>query len=128
MTISTAEQEAAWPVTEGDFFVCSWGYDQTNIDFYKVIAVSPSGKTVTIQEWEQVGQRGRDHDQVMPGAGPRQFPRWVDGQRDGVTTAAPQQRRVNRRYGAPMLTMSSYSIARLWDGRVRYQTASGAGH
>lgn len=33
-------------VTVGDVFRCSWGYDQTNIDYYEVIAVT--GKTATI--------------------------------------------------------------------------------
>lgn len=28
----------------------SWGYDQTNIDYYQIIAVSPSGKSVTIRK------------------------------------------------------------------------------
>ncbi len=33
----------------GDFLYCSWGYDQTNIDFYKVVEVV-SDKTIRIQE------------------------------------------------------------------------------
>jgi len=28
-----------------DIYETSWGYDQTNIDFIKVVKVSPSGKT-----------------------------------------------------------------------------------
>lgn len=32
----------------GDIFVNSWGYDQTNIDYSKVISFTPSGKSVTI--------------------------------------------------------------------------------
>jgi len=33
-------------VVVGDVFRCSWGYDQTNIDYYEVIAIT--GKTATI--------------------------------------------------------------------------------
>jgi hypothetical protein len=33
-------------VIAGDVFRCSWGYDQTNIDYYEVISVT--GKTATI--------------------------------------------------------------------------------
>jgi hypothetical protein len=33
-------------VVVGDVFRCSWGYDQTNIDYYEVISVS--GKSATI--------------------------------------------------------------------------------
>lgn len=28
----------------------SWGYEQTNIDFYQVVSITKTGKTVTIQE------------------------------------------------------------------------------
>ena len=34
------------PVKVGDLFYSSWGYDQTNIDYVKVIEVSKTGKTV----------------------------------------------------------------------------------
>ena len=33
-------------VNVGDIFVCSWGYDQTNIDYYKVLEVK--NKSVVI--------------------------------------------------------------------------------
>lgn len=32
----------------GDIFYSSWGYDQTNIDYYKVVSISPTKKTVKI--------------------------------------------------------------------------------
>ena len=31
---------------QGDIFVSSWGYDQTNVDFYEVVKVA--AKTVTL--------------------------------------------------------------------------------
>lgn len=33
-------------VKVGDIFYCSWGYDQTNIDYVKVVKINPSGKGV----------------------------------------------------------------------------------
>jgi len=36
------------PVEVGDIFASSWGYDQTNVDFYEVVAVTPSGKSVRL--------------------------------------------------------------------------------
>lgn len=36
----------------GDILVCSWGYEQTNIDYYEVVKILP--KSVVIQE---IGQR-----------------------------------------------------------------------
>ena len=32
-------------VQAGQYLYASWGYDQTNIDFIKVVRVSPTGKT-----------------------------------------------------------------------------------
>lgn len=32
----------------GDFFVCKWGYEQTNVDFYQVVKTTK--KTVTVQQ------------------------------------------------------------------------------
>jgi hypothetical protein len=33
----------------GDILYSSWGYNMTIVDFYKVLAVSPSGKSITLQ-------------------------------------------------------------------------------
>ena len=32
-------------IKRGQYFYTSWGYDQTNIDYLRVISISPSGKT-----------------------------------------------------------------------------------
>ena len=40
-------------VKKGDIFYESWGYDQTNIDFCKVVEISPTGKTVKCQMMSQ---------------------------------------------------------------------------
>lgn len=133
MSASTIEAPVEVPTVEGvkvgDFFSSSWGYDQTNIDFYKVVEVSKSGATVKVQEWSQTtSPAGQGSDRVAPGAGPRTYPRWVDGHRDGETTAAVMTKRVNRRCGEPMLTMTTYSVAYLWEGDSKHQTASGWGH
>jgi hypothetical protein len=43
------EADPSWPVV-GDILYSSWGYNMTHVDFYKVIKVSPSGKTISLQE------------------------------------------------------------------------------
>lgn len=45
-------------MTLGKIFYSSWGYEQTNIDFYKVIGVSKSGKSITLQ---QIGGKVVEH-------------------------------------------------------------------
>ena len=46
----------------GDVFVNSWGYDQTNIDFSKIVGFSASGKSAKIVS---IGQIIVDHDDFM---------------------------------------------------------------
>jgi len=46
---SREAQELAAKVSVGDIFVDSWGYEQTNVDFYQVVA-KPSAKTVIVRE------------------------------------------------------------------------------
>lgn len=38
----------AKPVELGDIFERSWGYDQTNVDFYKVIEITKTGKSAKV--------------------------------------------------------------------------------
>lgn len=32
----------------GDILCCSWGYNMTLVDFYKVVKITPSGKSVSV--------------------------------------------------------------------------------
>lgn len=57
-TLNTLSSLKALPliprkVQAGDIFYESWGYDQTKIDFIKVVALSPSGKTATCKMMSQ---------------------------------------------------------------------------
>jgi hypothetical protein len=40
----TKAKRAEKPVAVGDIFCSSWGYNQTNIDYYEVVAVSKTGR------------------------------------------------------------------------------------
>lgn len=42
------------PVKVGDIFERSWGYDQTNVDFYKVIEITKTGKSAKVVK---IGQK-----------------------------------------------------------------------
>jgi hypothetical protein len=55
-------------VRKGDYFYTSWGYDQTNIDYLVIIAISPSGKTATCRMARpiNIGSQGTE-DILMPG-------------------------------------------------------------
>ncbi len=62
------QQEAFKNVKVGDIFYTSWGYDQTNVDFYKLIELK--GKTGTFQELSSEvveGTEGYMSCEVIPG-------------------------------------------------------------
>ena len=42
------DADPSWPKV-GDILYSSWGYSMTIVDFYKVIKVSPSGKSISLQ-------------------------------------------------------------------------------
>lgn len=70
-----AERTVAPPedtVKIGTIFANSWGYDQTNVDFYEVVQVSPSRKSVKLREIAAdsvAGSKGYMSDQVKPAPG-----------------------------------------------------------
>lgn len=132
-------------VKVGDFFVCSWGYDQTNVDFYKVVGMTPSGKSVKVQKWTQSAdpeQSGGPHDYVSPGGSPvmvadhsavtPEMDFWERQEAVKRVPAPVETKRLqsygegeNRRF---YFTVNSYSSASKWDGRPQYQTGYGYGH
>lgn len=64
-------QELARAVDEiaAQYYIRSWGYDQTNVDFYKVVGRTPKG--VRVQHWQSVSvDRGQGATYVLPGDGP----------------------------------------------------------
>lgn len=52
------------PVKVGDIFTYSWGYDQTNVDYYEVVGVTPSGKSVRVR---QIAERETYDAHMMTG-------------------------------------------------------------
>jgi hypothetical protein len=123
----TATETALTTVKVGDFFEESWGYDQTNADFYQVVKVSTSGKTVWMRHVRTEVVRANESAEYLTPV--------VDGfdeigagsKRDGLLRKAV---RVFDLGNGPTVSvhMTSYSSAYLWDGKPAYQTDSRAGH
>lgn len=91
-----------------DILVASWGYDQTNVDFYKVLKLSPSGKSVTIVRINSsVTENG-----FMCGTSVPAVPHTIS-KYDGE----PKTKRVNLTDGGYYVSLNSYSNAYLWDGQ-----------
>ena len=62
----TTTTETTSPVSVGNIFVSAWGYDQTNIDFYQVVAVSKTGRAKIQKIDRVVTERGCPSDTVVP--------------------------------------------------------------
>lgn len=95
---------------KGDVLSCSWGYDQTNVDFYEVTEVT--GKAVIIREIAT--KEGPGHSTVVP--------------QPGRFIGAPLRKVPQGYQGKPYVKITSFSSAYPWDGRPMHVTPFGMGH
>lgn len=106
-------------VKAGEYYVTSWGYDQTNIDYIVVASVSPSGKTAYCKMADAIdlGESGQQ-DVLMPGtAYGDMFPMKVSG-KDTLTGSYP--------YCKGSMKLGYFQKTNI--GEVRYQTNPIFGH
>ena len=97
----------------GMILVSSWGYDQTNVDFYEISRVLNS--MVEIREIDKkFVKQGRGVDYVVP------IP--------GKFIGSPLRKRVGYYDGQITVKINSYSSAYQWDGKPESQTSAGYGH
>ncbi len=97
----------------GSILYSSWGYDQTNIDFYQVVGFA--GKTLVKLRKVQSAladnqSSGGFYNKVVPvkdAFNGSEFRKKIDGDR---------------------VSLNSYSSAYLWDGTPKSETAAGYGH
>lgn len=101
-------------ITVGTIFYSSWGYDQTQVDFYEVVGLTPKGVKIR-KIGQSVEGAGFGSDKVSATKG-----RFLD---DEVQT-----KMLRGSADSPYLSLTSYSSAWVWDGTPKYQTASGFGH
>lgn len=107
------------PIAVGDIFASSWGYDQTNVDFYEVVGVTPSGKSVRLVPIAS---------EVVSGDAYSERVRAVPG--SAAADARPFTKRL-RFYsdGSAVVSLTSYSTAwRIDPGETRYQSGPYGGH
>ena len=110
------------PVEVGDIFARSWGYDQTNVDFYEVVGITPSGKSVRIVPIAS---------EIVEGAGTAYTRvRAVPGSPHPYRDATPVTKRIRfSPYGGDaVIKINSYSSAwRIDPDETKYETGSGFG-
>ena len=102
-------------VKTGDIFSSSWGYDQTNVVFYQVVDLTPSGKSARVCRVAQdVVEEGDGWEMVAP---------LID-----EFTGAPFTKRIGDAGGTPCLRICSFEYAFPWSGQPKHQTGPYAGH
>lgn len=133
MTVNYVTPQQAG-VKVGDFFTASWGYGQTNVDFWKVVGLTPKG--MKVQAWQTSVDHSDYHDYMVPGDGPK-VGHWVRD-KDGLSTydpdmPAPVKVKRIQMWGPDdnatvAANWTSYAGMYLWDGVAKYQTNGYAGH
>lgn len=99
--------DATQAFTVGDILVSSWGWEQTNVDFYEVIAVTRGQVTI-----EKIGQRT---DKTL-----------TDMAENVVANPAYRTGEVTRhRVTSDGVKIASYAHAYKWDGKPKYQSHYG---
>lgn len=98
---------------DGDILYSSWGYDQTNVNFYEVVRTTEKGVAVREVASKVVREeRGATYVVAVPG-------RFI---------GAPLMKIPQTRSGGVYVKISSSQTAYLWDGKPKYETAGGYGH
>jgi len=105
-----AKAEAADTVQVGDVFSSSWGYDQTNVDFYKCVAKRGQMLDV-IKVGSLVDHSDQGSDYLLPDV--------------ACEIGEVMTKRVNQHGG---FKVESFANAYPFDGKPEYQTAWGYGH
>lgn len=95
-------------ITVGTILVSMWGYDQTNVDWYEVVAVTRA----TVQIRQIRGRRVRDAGFMSEHVEP------IPGEYIGE----PMRRKPLSYIERPAVSINSVANAYLWDGKP--QTAS----
>jgi hypothetical protein len=98
----------------GSILSSSWGYDQTNVDYYKVIRRTPCTVDV-VKVGNKVERSELTYDYVIPDT-------------DRVIGDVMKCKRVRNSSIGPAIYLNSYSDAYLWNGEAKYKTAWGYGH
>lgn len=130
----------------GDVFYRSWGYDQTNVDFYELVSLSSTGKTGKAKRLKNVSvyDDGGPTTYVTAATGPGRFAtderctRCSNHHRDAngqMSTEAhgwdghKYSDTYTYKASTDQVTVTSYGDhAYRWDGVRKYETGVGWGH
>lgn len=96
-------------IAVGMIMESSWGYDQTNVDFYEVVRVTKASVFLRKVASEVVQHTGWESARVVP----------IPGKYVGKEF----RRRISNATGSISCRIESYSWAYLWDGKPVHRTS-----
>jgi hypothetical protein len=96
------------PITKGDYLVSTWGYDQTNVDFFYVVKIVGSFVYI-VPASQQVVELGDMQGKVIP--------------KEAKLTATPIRRKIKKYTGGEYVKIDSISYAKKWDGKPVYYSS-----
>jgi hypothetical protein len=96
------------PITKGDYLVSTWGYDQTNVDFFYVVKIVGSFVYI-VPASQQVVELGDMQGKVIP--------------KEAKLTATPIRRKIKKYTGGEYVRIDSISYAKKWDGKPVYYSS-----
>lgn len=107
----------------GDILYSSWGYDQTNIEFFKVVKVSEFSVWIQKVGSKVVEVTGWAHQNVVPTDSSEYEVRIWEKPGEYETRTYPVKRHKIQEWGGSYgVSLSSYSAAFLWDGKPKGQS------
>ena len=116
-------------ISVGDIFVNSWGYDQTNIDFYKVIRLTGAGVEIVPIGKKFVSQNGPGGNRVVPDPNTIRDRDVITGIGVAWDDRADKKSKVCKITSSGNLVLKSGEHwASKWDGQPEYETDSMFGH
>lgn len=106
----------------GDYLYASWGYDQTNVNFYKVVGLVGKTMVEIVPVASAVESSSWGSDNVIPTDHVKDYDVLLGSDyKDGKPA-----RKVAR--DGSVTLESGYYYASKWDGTPKYETAAGFGH
>jgi ssDNA-binding Zn-finger/Zn-ribbon topoisomerase 1 len=114
-------------VSVGDIFYNSWGYDQTNVDFYKVVRLTGAGVEVVPIGSKVVSGDAYNESVVADPSSIREFDVIIGIDRGDAQRSKVCRLRDGGTWG-PYIVLSRDHSASKWDGTPRHQSGPYGGH
>ena len=106
----------------GDILYSSWGYDQTNIEFFKVVRVSEFSVWIQKLGSKIVAVTGWAHEDVVPTDSSTYETRKYEGEGYETRTYPIRRHKIQESFSGYGVSLNSFSSAFLWDGKPKGQS------